>query len=160
MPTQPPPEHRLHEFINERLRVDDERGLHALDRKEPSRLVTKFLDDSFEDLGCTTMVPSSFGVDDGNGAFSTHTKTVRLCTKYTTLAAQMLAGLEGRSWYKHHIYAPGFYTGYGVKTIPGVREAIEQREFEKVAAQIDIAANVLNDMAERIELLSSMIGGD
>ncbi len=70
------------------------------------------------------------------------------------------AGLEGRTWYKHHIYAPGFYTGYGVKTIPGVREAIEQREFEKVAPQMDIAASVLNDMAERIELLSSKIGGD
>ena len=69
-------------------------------------------------------------------------------------------GLEGRTWYKHHIYAPGFYTGYGVKTIPGVREAIEQREYEKVAPQIEIAANVLNDMAARIELLSSKVGGE
>jgi N-acetylated-alpha-linked acidic dipeptidase len=69
-------------------------------------------------------------------------------------------GLEGRTWYKHHIYAPGFYTGYGVKTIPGVREAIEQREYEKVAPQIEIAAGVLNRMAERIELLSSKIGGE
>jgi N-acetylated-alpha-linked acidic dipeptidase len=60
-------------------------------------------------------------------------------------------GLEGRTWYKHHIYAPGFYTGYGVKTIPGVREAIEQREYEKVEPQIKIAAGVLNKMAERIE---------
>jgi N-acetylated-alpha-linked acidic dipeptidase len=70
------------------------------------------------------------------------------------------AGLEGRTWYKHHIYAPGFYTGYGVKTIPGVREAIEQREDEKVAPQIEIAASVLNDMAARIEMLSSKIGGE
>ena len=70
------------------------------------------------------------------------------------------AGLEGREWYKHHVYAPGFYTGYGVKTIPGVREAIEEREYEKVALQISIATEVLNDMAERIEQLSSMIGGD
>jgi len=70
------------------------------------------------------------------------------------------AGLEGRTWYKHHIYAPGFYTGYGVKTIPGVREAIEQREYEKVAPQIEIAASVLNDMAARIEMLSSKIGGE
>ena len=45
-------------------------------------------------------------------------------------------GLSGRSWYKHHIYAPGFYTGYGVKTIPGVREAIEQRDFDQVAEQL------------------------
>jgi N-acetylated-alpha-linked acidic dipeptidase len=70
------------------------------------------------------------------------------------------AGLDGRPWYKHHIYAPGFYTGYGVKTIPGVREAIEEREFEKVAPQIAIAASVLNDMAARIELISEEIGGD
>ena len=66
-------------------------------------------------------------------------------------------GLDGRSWYKHHIYAPGFYTGYGVKTIPGVREAIEQREYEKVEPQIEIAAEVLNGMAQRIELLSKRI---
>jgi N-acetylated-alpha-linked acidic dipeptidase len=69
-------------------------------------------------------------------------------------------GLEGRPWYKHHIYAPGFYTGYGVKTIPGVREAIEQREYDKVEPQIAIAAGVLNDMAERVELLSVKISGE
>ena len=66
-------------------------------------------------------------------------------------------GLEGRPWYKHHIYAPGFYTGYGVKTIPGVREAIEQREYEKVAPQIEIAAGVLNAMAERVEQVTGLI---
>lgn len=70
------------------------------------------------------------------------------------------AGLDGRPWYKHHIYAPGFYTGYGVKTIPGVREAIEEREYEKVAPQITIAASVLNDMAAHIELISEEIGHD
>ncbi len=67
------------------------------------------------------------------------------------------AGLEGRPWYKHHIYAPGFYTGYGVKTIPGVREAIEQEKFDAVEGQIKIAADVLNGMAGRIESLSKMI---
>ena len=66
-------------------------------------------------------------------------------------------GLDGRTWYKHHIYAPGFYTGYGVKTIPGVREAIEQREYEQVEPQIEIAAGVLNAMAERIEQVTSAI---
>ncbi len=69
------------------------------------------------------------------------------------------AGLEGRPWYKHHIYAPGFYTGYGVKTIPGVREAIEQREYETVEPQIEVAAGVLNLMSERIELLTHKISG-
>ncbi len=70
------------------------------------------------------------------------------------------AGLDGRPWYKHHIYAPGFYTGYGVKTIPGVREAIEEREYDKVAPQISIAASVLNAMAARIELISEEIKDD
>jgi len=65
-------------------------------------------------------------------------------------------GLAGRTWYKHHIYAPGFYTGYGVKTIPGVREAIEQREYEAVPEQVEIAAQVLVRMAQRIESIVAM----
>jgi N-acetylated-alpha-linked acidic dipeptidase len=69
-------------------------------------------------------------------------------------------GLDGREWYKHHIYAPGFYTGYGVKTIPGVREAIEQRDYDKVGPQIDIAADVLNAMSERIEKLVGSLSGE
>ncbi|MDH4048142.1 MAG: M28 family peptidase [Gammaproteobacteria bacterium] len=68
-------------------------------------------------------------------------------------------GLSGREWYKHHIYAPGFYTGYGVKTIPGVREAIEQRNYVDVDPQIELAASVLNDMAARIELLANASRG-
>jgi N-acetylated-alpha-linked acidic dipeptidase len=67
------------------------------------------------------------------------------------------AGLDGRPWYKHHIYAPGFYTGYGVKTIPGVREAIEQRQYDAVAPQVAIAAEVLNAMADRIETISEKL---
>ena len=62
-------------------------------------------------------------------------------------------GLPGRSWYKHHIYAPGFYTGYGVKTLPGVREAIEERDYALVEEQIDIAAGVLDALSARIEAI-------
>ena len=46
------------------------------------------------------------------------------------------AGLPGRPWYKHSIYAPGLYTGYGVKTLPGVREGIEQYHAKEVQEQI------------------------
>lgn len=60
-------------------------------------------------------------------------------------------GLRGRPWYKHFIYAPGFYTGYGVKTLPGVREAIEQRQYDAVEREVAAAAEVLNAMARRIE---------
>ena len=38
-------------------------------------------------------------------------------------------GLPRRPWYKHLLYAPGVYSGYGVKTVPGVREAIEQKRY-------------------------------
>lgn len=68
------------------------------------------------------------------------------------------AGLTGREWYKHHIYAPGFYTGYGVKTLPGVREAIEQRDYDAVEPQVNIAAGVIERIAERIESLTGMMG--
>ena len=60
-------------------------------------------------------------------------------------------GLPKRPWYKHHIYAPGFYTGYGVKTLPGVREAIEQREFDEVEKQVNILAEVINNFSSKIE---------
>ena len=65
------------------------------------------------------------------------------------------AGLPGRSWYKHHIYAPGYYTGYGVKTLPSVREAIEQREYDIVDEQIVLVATVIENVAERIEAIVS-----
>ena len=64
-------------------------------------------------------------------------------------------GLPGRPWYRHHVYAPGFYTGYGVKTLPGVREAIEQRKWSDANAQIVILAGVLNRYAEMLERPSS-----
>jgi N-acetylated-alpha-linked acidic dipeptidase len=60
-------------------------------------------------------------------------------------------GLPDRSWYKHHVYAPGFYTGYGVKTLPGVREAIEQRKWKEANEQIVILASVLERYAAELE---------
>jgi N-acetylated-alpha-linked acidic dipeptidase len=66
-------------------------------------------------------------------------------------------GLPGRPWFKHHIYAPGFYTGYGVKTLPGVREALEQRNFAAVEEQVEILAAVLMKLSVQIEQATSMI---
>ena len=60
-------------------------------------------------------------------------------------------GLPRRGWFRHHIYAPGYYTGYGVKTLPGVREAIEQRDWKETEEQIAIVAAVLNDVAGEID---------
>jgi len=60
-------------------------------------------------------------------------------------------GLPGRPWYVHAIYAPGRYTGYGVKTLPGVREAIEMRKWKEAGEQIVIAAGVLERAAALID---------
>jgi N-acetylated-alpha-linked acidic dipeptidase len=61
------------------------------------------------------------------------------------------AGLPGRPWYRHMIYAPGFYTGYGVKTIPGVREAIEQKRWQEADEQIQRAGRILTSEAELLD---------
>ncbi|HEY4327433.1 MAG TPA: M28 family metallopeptidase [Mucilaginibacter sp.] len=56
-------------------------------------------------------------------------------------------GLPRRPWFKHTIYAPGFYTGYGVKTLPGIREAIEQRNWTEAQSQIGVVAKSINNLA-------------
>ncbi len=68
-------------------------------------------------------------------------------------------GLPRRPWFRHHIYAPGFYTGYGVKTLPGVREAIEEESWEEAKAQIRITAERIDAFAVRLETIASKIEG-
>jgi N-acetylated-alpha-linked acidic dipeptidase len=58
-------------------------------------------------------------------------------------------GLPDREWFKHHVYAPGFYTGYGVKTIPGVREALDRQDFELAGEQAGKLAEILDLAARR-----------
>jgi N-acetylated-alpha-linked acidic dipeptidase len=60
-------------------------------------------------------------------------------------------GLPGRPWFKHQLYAPGFYTGYGVKTVPAVREAIEQKQWSAAEQAINTVAKVLEKEAAAIE---------
>ncbi|HEV2297155.1 MAG TPA: transferrin receptor-like dimerization domain-containing protein [Candidatus Acidoferrales bacterium] len=66
-------------------------------------------------------------------------------------------GLPGRPWYKHALYAPGYYTGYGVKTIPGVREAIEQKNWQQAEQQIAIVSSVLQREAAAIDAAAAAL---
>ena len=78
--------------------------------------------------------------------------------KYLYRAEQQLlneTGLPRRAWYKHTLYAPGFYTGYGVKTLPGVREAIEQRNWKEAQEQILTDATTILKLAEYFKVLYS-----
>jgi N-acetylated-alpha-linked acidic dipeptidase len=60
-------------------------------------------------------------------------------------------GLTGRPWFRHHVYAPGFYTGYGVKTLPLAREAIEGRRWAEAEKGIEVTAEVLLAYVAEIE---------
>ena len=61
------------------------------------------------------------------------------------------AGLPRRPWFRHQLYAPGFYTGYGVKTIPAVREAIEQKQWAEAETQIARVGKVLQNEARMVD---------
>ena len=60
-------------------------------------------------------------------------------------------GLPRRPWYRHHVYAPGYYTGYGVKTLPGVREGIEEAKWQETQEQMVKLAEVLNNYAGKLD---------
>jgi N-acetylated-alpha-linked acidic dipeptidase len=60
------------------------------------------------------------------------------------------AGLPDRPWYRHVIYAPGLYTGYGVKTIPGVREAVDAGNYTRAAEQAKLVIGALQRAARTL----------
>ncbi len=66
-------------------------------------------------------------------------------------------GLPRRPWYKHLVYAPGYYTGYGVKTLPGVREGIEERHWAEAQQQIDLAAAALGRFADKVDAATAIV---
>ena len=68
-------------------------------------------------------------------------------------------GLPRRPWFRHQIYAPGFYTGYGVKTIPGVREAIEQKQWSEANQQIEIVSKVIEKYAAEVDRAAEVARG-
>ncbi|HTB19785.1 MAG TPA: M28 family metallopeptidase, partial [Bryobacteraceae bacterium] len=67
-------------------------------------------------------------------------------------------GLPGRPWYRNQIYAPGLYTGYGVKTLPGVRESIEEKQWALAEEQVVRVGKVLENAGEKIQSAAAAIG--
>jgi N-acetylated-alpha-linked acidic dipeptidase len=74
-------------------------------------------------------------------------------------ARRRKVGLPGRPWYRHFVYAPGLYTGYGVKTLPAVREAIEERQWERVDAEVTATAAALDAFAAQVDRAARAIAG-
>ena len=68
------------------------------------------------------------------------------------------AGLPRREWFKHLAYAPGFYTGYGVKTLPGIREGIEQKAWDEARQFIPLVAGAIDKLAAQVDRASGLLG--
>ncbi len=85
----------------------------------------------------------------------------RVNAKLRQAEAQLIdpAGLPNRSWYRHLLYAPGFYTGYSVKTVPGVREGIEQGKYDEAEGEVVRAAGALNRLAALLESVATDLEG-
>jgi N-acetylated-alpha-linked acidic dipeptidase len=66
-------------------------------------------------------------------------------------------GLPRRPWFKHLAYAPGFYTGYGVKTLPGIREGIEQKQWDEARKYVPIVAKAVEALAAQVEHATDII---
>jgi N-acetylated-alpha-linked acidic dipeptidase len=66
-------------------------------------------------------------------------------------------GLPRRPWYKHQIYAPGYYTGYGVKTLPGIREAIEKRNWKEAQENIEIVSKTMEAYTQQVQHAMNII---
>ena len=66
-------------------------------------------------------------------------------------------GLPGRPWYRHMIYAPGVLTGYGAKTLPGVREAIEGRRWAEAGEFIGRTGTVLKACADKLDAATALL---
>jgi N-acetylated-alpha-linked acidic dipeptidase len=72
-------------------------------------------------------------------------------------ALTRVEGLPGRPWYRHQIYAPGRYTGYGVKTLPAVREAIELRSWREAEEQAVVVGRTLEGFAEQVDRATALV---
>jgi N-acetylated-alpha-linked acidic dipeptidase len=66
-------------------------------------------------------------------------------------------GLPRRPWFKHQLYAPGFYTGYGVKTIPFVREALEQQQWDEATKGVQVVQQRLLALANHLDSTAKLV---
>jgi N-acetylated-alpha-linked acidic dipeptidase len=68
-------------------------------------------------------------------------------------------GLPGRAWYMNMVYAPGRFTGYGAKTLPGVREALEERRFDDAQKYVGITGQALGAYAGELDKATAIVNG-
>jgi N-acetylated-alpha-linked acidic dipeptidase len=108
--------------------------------------------------GAATRFEKAYTTAIANGTSAGTFTQVNALLRQTDNALLLPEGLPKRPWYQHSLYAPGLYTGYGVKTMPGVREAIEQRNWQqadveigRVAAALGRESSLITRAAELLE---------
>jgi N-acetylated-alpha-linked acidic dipeptidase len=166
----------LHKLVDEKRKKSEDLA-KLLDRKafqlaaDPTRVVlpperepeVPFLDFAPLDNAVARLTKSAKAYDEAQakalaGALS--------ATKRKELNAQLQGieqtltngrGLPGRDWYKHLIYAPGLLTGYGVKTVPGVREAIDDNRWGEANEYMTITANALGAYSDRLDKATALL---
>ncbi len=158
--------------IVERNRQIDEGMFAALaDPREKSVLPTKepappFLNFAPLDNGIAALERTAGAfdkalthADENGGAALARAALKDVNDRLVTLERVLLLGdgLPNRAWFKHQIYAPGLYTGYGVKTLPGARESIEQKQWKQADEQIARVGKVFENAGEAIQGITSAL---
>jgi N-acetylated-alpha-linked acidic dipeptidase len=97
---------------------------------------------------------------EGGGAGLAHASLATINAQLIAVERTLILpdGLPGRPWYRNQIYAPGLYTGYGVKTLPGVRESIEEKQWKLAEEQAVRVGKVLENAGEKIQSAAAAIG--
>jgi N-acetylated-alpha-linked acidic dipeptidase len=142
--------------------INDPRRPKSLPKPEP---VPPALDFTPISRSIETLTRRAVALDEARAAAAKKPASAAALTALNVKIAQSeqqlidAAGLLHREWFKHLLYAPGFYTGYGVKTMPGVREAIEQAQYQTAPAEIARVGKAIEREATWLDSLLKMVNG-
>jgi N-acetylated-alpha-linked acidic dipeptidase len=128
--------------ITEYLKAAENKSREAFGAKSPSFADAQQAASRFEKAGTQMLQVETTMKGDTTKANTAIRNTER---------AFLIDGLPGRPWYKHAIYAPGEYTGYAAVVIPGVNEAIDANNLDRMQQQLKILTDALNRAAETLE---------
>ncbi len=114
------------------------------------------LDQAIDDL--------SLAASEYDKAFAAHAATAPAGLNLQLIQSERVlldpGGLPSRPWFQNMTYAPGFYTGYGVKTFPAIRETIEQKQYATVDTQISRVAAAVKREAELLKSATKTLNGN